>query len=155
MAHSVSRDVVDAFYRAYVSSDAAQIGAMLDDDVEWRVGGPVAVMQACGYWRGKAVVIERFTHLLSQVVEFKSLDVDRLLVDGDGSAMFGRISCVQRATGRLICHRLAQFLRYRNGKVVSCHVINDTLDAAEQYVGRPINLTGEASLSPADDFISV
>jgi ketosteroid isomerase-like protein len=155
MAKPVSRDIVEEFYRAYISRDAQRIGAMLDDDVEWSVAGPVEVMQVCGYWRGKAAVIDRFARLVPQIIEFKSLEIESLLVDGDRSAMFGRISCVQRASGRLISHRVAHLVRYRDGRVVYHRVINDSLDAAEQYVGHRIDLTGDAPVLSCDDLIAV
>jgi ketosteroid isomerase-like protein len=143
MPNAVSRDVVDKFYSAYVSRDPQRIGETLDDDVEWHVAGPAEVMQVCGYWRGKAAVVDRFTRLVPQIIEFKSLDIEDLLVDGNCSAMFGRIHCVQRATGRLICHRVSHVVRYRSGKISYLRVINDSLDAAEQYVGHRIDLKGE------------
>lgn len=143
MTYTVPRDVVDAFYRAYMTRDVEQIGAIIDDDVEWIVAGPVEVMQVCGYWRGKAAVIERFATQMPKVIRFNRLEIESLLVDGDSSAMFGRISCVHLASGRSICHRVSHLVRYRDGKVVSLRVINDSLDAAEQYVGHHIALTGE------------
>jgi ketosteroid isomerase-like protein len=153
MTHPVSRAVVDDFYRAYISRDAQRIGAFLDDDVEWHVAGPVEVMQVCGYWRGKAAVINRFAHLVPKVVRFQSLEIESLLVDGDSSALFGRIHCLHVASGRSICHRVAHIVRYRDDKVFFYRVINDSLDAAEQYVGH--RLTEDAPLAPCDDFVVV
>jgi len=49
MVYSVSRTVVDAFYDAYRSRDPEQIGAIVDDEVEWHVAGPITVMLVCGY----------------------------------------------------------------------------------------------------------
>lgn len=143
MIQSVSRAVVEAFYEAYKSRDPRRIGEFLDDNVEWHVAGPVEIMQVCGYWRGKAAVIDRFARAIPRVVEFKSLDAECLLVDGDSSALFGRITCQHVASGRVISHRVAQFARYRDGKVVMLRVINDSLDAAEQYVGHRISLVPE------------
>jgi len=91
MTHPVSRAVVDEFYNAYIARDAQRIGATLDDDVEWHVAGPAEVMQVCGFWRGKAAVIDRFARIVPKIIVFKSLDIESLLVDGDSSAMFGRI----------------------------------------------------------------
>lgn len=153
MNNPVSRAVVDEFYAAYVSRDAARIGTFLDDDVEWHVTGPIEVMHVCGYWRGKAAVIERFAHTIPKIVRFKGLEIESLLVDGNMSAMFGRISCVHIATGHSICHRVAHVVHYRDGKVVHYRVINDSLDAAEQYVGH--RLTENAPLAPSDDFVVV
>jgi ketosteroid isomerase-like protein len=154
MAYAVPRDVVEAFYRAYISRDPEAIGAMLHDDVDWVVAGPIEVMQVCGVWRGKAAVIERFANFVPKLVQFKALEIESLLVDGDSSALFGRISCVHRQTGRQICHRVAHLARYRDGKVVSLRVMNDSLDAAEQYVGHHIALTDDAP-AMSDDFVAV
>lgn len=142
MAAAVSRAVVDEFYRAYRSRDPQWIGALVDDNVEWQVAGPAEVMQVCGHWRGKAAVIDRFARVVPQVVDFKNLDIEHLLVDGDCSAMFGRVTSVHRRSGRCISHRVAHVARYRNGKVVYFRVVNDTLDAAEQFIGHQIDLTG-------------
>lgn len=153
MTEAVSRAVVEAFYAAYLSRDPERIGAMVDDDVEWIIGGPVEVMQVCGSWRGRAAVIERFKSL-PQIIHFKKLAVESLLVDGDCSALFGHISSIHRASGRLICHRVAQLVRYRNGKVVHFRTLNDSLDAAEQFVGHRIDLTAEPAAA-AGDLIAV
>lgn len=71
---------------------------------------------------------------MPQIIEFKSLDTEHLLVDGDRSALYGRIACLHRQTGHLISHRVAHIVRYRNGKVVYFCVINDSLDAVEQLL---------------------
>ena len=151
MTEPVLRAVVEAFYEAYRSRDPQRIGEFLDEDVDWHIAGPVEVMQVCGHWRGKAAVIDRFARIVPQVIEFKSLDTECLLVDGDHSALFGRITCRQIASTRIISHRVAQFGRYRNGKVLSLQVMNDSLDAAEQFIGHRINLVPEAT--PAEDDI--
>ncbi len=147
MAFSVPRSVVDAFYEAYISRDPERIGAMLDDEVEWYVAGPVDVMQVCGRWQGKAAVVDRFARVVPQIIQFKCLEVEHLLVDGDCSALFARITCLHRQTNRLICHRVAHIARYRNDKVIHFRVINDSLDAAEQFVGRSIKLTNNLDSS--------
>jgi ketosteroid isomerase-like protein len=154
MTTPVARSVVEAFYEAYISRDPQRIGALLDNDVDWQVTGPVEVMQVCGHWQGKAAVIDRFARVVPRVIDFKSLHIDHLLVDGDHSAMFGRITCVQRQTGRLISHRVAQIARYHDGKIIEFRVINDSLDAVEQYIGHTIDLTAPGA--PAgDDVVAV
>lgn len=152
MNDPVSRAVVDRFYQAYDSRDPERIGALLDENVEWDVFGPVAVMQNCGQWRGKAAVIDRFARVVPQVIDFKKFERDFVLVDGDQSAACGRFIITHRATGRTISHRCGHFIRYRAGKVVSFRAMIDTLDAAEQYIGHRIDL----SVTPNDaDLVGV
>jgi ketosteroid isomerase-like protein len=136
----VSRSVVESFYEAYISRDPQRIAPFLDDDVEWDVFGPAAVIQVCGRWRGKAAVIDRFARVVPQVVEFKSLDRDCLLVDGDRAALNGRVISRHCESGRIISHRIAHFIQFRDGKVISFRAIADTLDAAEQFLGHAIDL---------------
>lgn len=143
MTDAVSRATVEAFYEAYMSRDPERIGTFLDGDVEWHVGGPVDVMAVCGSWRGKAAVIDRFRNQVPKIIQFKKLDIEALLVDGSTSAMFGRVSSIHRATGRIINHRVSHLARYRDGKVTHFRVINDSLDAAEQFVGHRIDLNSD------------
>lgn len=140
MTEPVSRATVEAFYRAYVSRDPHQIGAILDDDVEWHVTGPAEAISICGFWRGKDAVTERFARLVPQLIAVKRVDIEHLLVDGDSSAMFGRITSQLHENGRVISHRVAHIVRYRNGKVVNFSVMNDSFDAAEQFLGRRLNV---------------
>jgi len=149
MTEPVSRAVVDGFYEAYKSRDPQQIAEFLDDEVEWTVAGPAEVMRVCGYWRGKVAVVDRFARIIPGVIEFKRLETECLLVDGDRSALFGRVASRHIASGRTISHRIAHFVRYRGGKVLSMHAMNDSLDAAEQYIGHRIKLVPEAV--PADN----
>ena len=93
-------------------------------------------------------MIDRFTRLVTQVIAFKKLEIEHLLVDGDQSAMFGRITSRHRDSGRTISHRVSHIVRYRNGKVASFRVINDTFDAAEQFLGHRLNL--QEAPEPAD-----
>ena len=150
MTEPVSRAAVDAFYEAYSSRDPQRIGAVLDDDVEWHVNGPSEVIKICGFWRGKAAVIDRFARLVPQVIAFKKLEIEHLLVDGDQSAMFGRVTSHHRQTGRVISHRVSHIVRNRNSKVASFRVINDTFDAAEQFLGHRIKLDSEPATAEGD-----
>ena len=154
MTEQLSRAAVEAFYKAYESRDARRIGEFLDDDVEWQSIGPAEVMLVCGLWRGKAAVIDRFARAIPQIIDFKSLERECLLVDGDRSALFGRITSRHVASGRTISHRVVHLARYRSGKVVSMRIINDSLDAAEQFIGHRIDLVPEQA--PIDgDLVTV
>jgi ketosteroid isomerase-like protein len=152
MTHPVSRSVAESFYQAYDSRDPQRIAGFLDDYVEWDVFGPAAVMQVCGQWRGKAAVVERFTGLVPRIIEFIRLDRECLLVDGDRAAMNGRVTGRHCESGRIISHRVAHFIQFRDDKVISFRAINDTLDAAEQFIGHTIDL---GAVATDDDLVMV
>ena len=154
MTEPVSRATVDAFYQAYASGDPDRIGAMIDDDVEWHVNGPVEVIRVCGTWRGRAAVVDRFARLVPRILSSRHLEIEDLLVDGDRSAMFGRFISHHRQSGRVISHRISHIAHYRNGKVVSFRVVNDSFDAVEQFLGHPLDL-GDAAEPRRGDLIAI
>jgi ketosteroid isomerase-like protein len=140
MTSPVARSEVRAFYQAYASRDPARIAPFLADDVEWLIAGPVDVFPFCGYRRGKAAVIALFAEQIPQVFSFRGFEPEELVIDGDRSATFSRISGILPGTSRVISYRCAQFLRFLNGQVVSFRSIIDSFDAAEQLVGHRIEV---------------
>ena len=151
---AVSRETVKAFYDAYISRDPQRIGAMVTDDVEWHVAGPVSVVQICGTWHGREAVIERFATYIPTIIAFQALEIEKLLVDDDSSAMFGRIISRHCQSGRIISHRVSHLVRYRDGKAASFRCINDSLDIAEQFIGHAIDFSDDAP-AIADDIVEV
>jgi len=135
---AVSPSIVQAFYLAYVSRDPDRMAAFFDEDVEWWVTGPVDLLEYCGYRRGKAAVYDLYARVVPGLFEFKSFDPRDFLIDGDRAAVFGRISAVQRSTGRLISYMCAHFVRFRDDKVISFSSLTDSFDACEQVLGHPI-----------------
>jgi len=154
MPDPVSRATVEAFYAAYVSGDPARIDAMLDENVEWHVTGPVDVIQVCGSWQGRAAVTERFARLVPRVISSRKLEIEYLLIDGDKSALFGRMTYRHCASGRTISHRTSHIVHYRAGKVVYFRVVSDSFDAAEQFLGHRLEVGGDDS-SARGEFVAV
>jgi ketosteroid isomerase-like protein len=61
------------------------------------------------------------------------------VLDGDRAATLNRLSG-RRADGRAIGYRVAQFIRFNDGKVVEYCSVIDSFDAAEQVLGHSISL---------------
>jgi ketosteroid isomerase-like protein len=80
-------------------------------------------------------VLDRFREL-PKTIDVRKYEHEAVLVDGDTAATFNRLHYVQVATGRIITYRTAQFLRFRDGEVCEFRALIDSLDAAEQYLGR-------------------
>jgi ketosteroid isomerase-like protein len=140
---AVSRKAFNAFFQAYSSRDPARIAPFIADDVEWMIVGPVDLLQFCGRRRGKAAVMDLFERVIPNVLEVNRVESDIVLLDGDRAATLNRITAVQRATGRTISYRSAQFIRFRDGQVVEYRSIIDSFDAAEQVLGHPIDLSAD------------
>ena len=138
MAYEVPRAVVGAFYKAYAARDVEKIAPFLHDDVEWTISGPVDYLRFCGIHRGKAAVLDLIKLQVPAVLRVFSFVPDAILIDGDQVAMLSRQSSRRAVDGRVISYRVANFMRFRDGKVVQNLSLLDSFDAVEQVLGHPL-----------------
>lgn len=139
MTENTTRTAAEAFYKASAERDIDRCIAMIDDDVDWLVQGPVDIFSFFGHRRGKAAVLLGYRDI-AQRLEFTGYQVERLLVDGDRAAALIRFSSIVRATGKVMAIRTSQFSCFRAGKIVEMHAVVDTFDMVEQTLGRPLSL---------------
>ena len=144
MSEAVSRSIVDEFVKVYTVRDAEKIAAFLDDDVEWTISGPVDFLHFCGTHRGKPAVVDLIKKQIPKVLRTFAFAPSAILVDGDRLAMISRQSARRTSDGRVVSYRVANFMRFRNGKIVENVSLLDTFDAVEQLVGQTINVNGRA-----------
>jgi ketosteroid isomerase-like protein len=140
MDHIDNRPLAEGFYRALASRDGHRIGSFLSKEVDWMSMGPVEMLSFCGPRRGRAEVVEVFERLIPAVVEITSCVTETLLVDGDRAAGLNRLTGKLRATGRIMTCRLANFLRFRDGKICEYRSLMDSFDTVEQIIGQRIDL---------------
>ncbi len=155
MTNPVPRSVVEAFYKVYAARDADKIAEFLDDDVKWTISGPVDFLPFCGTHRGKADVLDLIKRQIPQVLRTFSFVPDAILIDGDQVAMLNRQSARRTADGRVISYRVANFIRFRDGKVVENVSLLDTFDAVEQVLGRAIAVHDSRHPPVEGDLIAV
>lgn len=151
----ISRAVARAFYEAYASRDVARIAPFLDDDVQWTISGPVELLPYCGTRHGKAAVLDMIDRLVPELFHITSFVPEALLVDGDRAATLNRLSGRRAEDGRVISYRAAQFVQFRNGKVVEYCSVIDSFDAAEQVLGHRIELGLGEQAGGGGDLVAV
>lgn len=126
--------LLDAFTRG----DSNRLVAYYDDDVDWLFHAPASIFPFAGVRRGKAEVLKGFA-ALNQGYRLADYRVQMMVVDGDCGATLSEGQLIQRATGRTIRVRTANFYRFRAGKVIEYRGFTDSLDIAEQVLGREID----------------
>jgi ketosteroid isomerase-like protein len=145
----LNRLLAEGFYQALASRDGGRIAAYLSDDVDWMSIGPVEMLSFCGPRRGKAAVMEVFQRLIPAVADVTSYVTDILLVDGDRAAGLNRMTARLHATGRVITCRLANFMRFRDGKICEYRSLMDSFAAVEEFIGQRLDFQqGVAPVSP-------
>src|SRR5665647_378703 len=148
MAYAVPRAVAEAFYKVYAAREIEKIAAFLHDDVQWTISGPVDVLPFCGVHRGKADVLDLIKRRVPEVLRVFSFLPDEFLVEGDQVATLNRLSARRTDDGRVISYRVANFIRFRDDKVIENLSLLDSFDAVEQLLGHSLAVMhGE----PADE----
>lgn len=137
------RGFVRAFCDAFLTHDANQVAAWLDDDVDWLVFGPIDLFPFFGQRNGKDSVLAMYADIDAHL-DIRSCEKDSTLVDGTLAASMIRLTAVHKQTNRTLSIRLAHFTEFRSGKVVRMRALLDSFDFAEQALGREIDLTAAA-----------
>ena len=132
-----TRAAVDALYRAYTGHDFNRFADMLHEDIDWVIHGPVDIFPFAGLRRGRAAVLQA----IGGIVECYALErhaIEVLLVTGDRAALMADVSFKQRATGRTLRFRVANFLRIENGRLIEFREFADSFDQVEQAIGHMV-----------------
>jgi ketosteroid isomerase-like protein len=137
MVEATLRRTAAELFAAFKSRDPDLIAPWLTEDVDWFIFAPVDIFPWAGHRRGRQAVVDRFRDM-QKSIDVTRYDQEAVLVDGETAATLTRVSYVQRATRRTVTYRVAQFLRFRDGKLCQFRAIIDSLDAAEQQLGRDL-----------------
>jgi ketosteroid isomerase-like protein len=130
-----TRAIVKSFYEAYAAGDLDRVAALIHDDIEWIMYGPVQVFPFQGPRKGKAQVLD----VLAAIGKDYGLEryvPEIIIVEGERAAVVSDAAFMQRATKRTLSIRLANFLRFSDGRLIEFREFTDTFDAVEQALGR-------------------
>ena len=133
------RVVVEDLYAAYARKDFDRVAARLDEDVDWIIYAPMEVFPFVGARRGKRAVLEALGGLAKDYA-LERYEPRVIVVDGDRAAVMSDVAFRQRSTERVLSFHLANFLRFRAGKLVEFREFANTFDLVEQALGRALTV---------------
>jgi ketosteroid isomerase-like protein len=139
MPEDATRAAVTDLYDAYARGDGERVARYIDDEIDWVIHGPVQVFPFAGARRGKRAVLDA----LGAIAKDYSIEryVPQLVaVDGDSAAVMSNVAFRQRSTGRVLSFHIADFMRFRDGRIVEFREFANTFDLVEQALGRFIVL---------------
>lgn len=133
------------FIRDFCESvfDSPRLEPFLHDDVEWMVFGPMDLLPFFGRRQGKQAVLAMCREIAA-TLELQKCEKEASLFDGQNAAAMVKITTLYKPTGRVLSLRLAQFAQFRDGKLQRIRAVFDSFDAAEQTLGRQIDLSAAA-----------
>ena len=123
---------------AYKQGDNDRLAAHIHDDVDWLFLAPASIFPFAGVRRGKVDVLKGLATLY-QGYRVSDHRIESMVVEGDRAATLSDGHLVQRTSGRIVRVRTANFYRLRAGKVIEHRGFTDSLDIAEQVLGRELD----------------
>jgi ketosteroid isomerase-like protein len=133
-----------ALHRAINEGQLGDIEALIDDDVDWAIYGPIDMFPFLGARRGKAAVLEVIRQIADNV-QVHRFDRESIMLGVDSAASMIRYSLTALDSSKPISLRIAHFAQFKAGRLFSIRVLVDTFDLVEQALGRPIHLPKIAS----------
>ena len=133
-----------ALHRAINERQPEELEALIDEDVDWAVYGPIDMFPFLGARRGKAAVLEVIRQI-AENVRVHRFDRESIMLGVDSASSMLRYSLTMLDSNKPISLRLAHFAQFKAGRLLSIRVLVDTFDLVEQALGRPINLPRIAS----------
>ncbi len=126
-------------YDAYERRDFNRIAALIHDDIDWVIFSPVSVFPFAGPRHGRAAVLQAMAGIAEHYV-LESYKNEITVVDGDRAAVMSDVSFTQRTTNRTMRFRVANFLRFADGKLIEFREFANSFDIVEQALGRELEL---------------
>jgi ketosteroid isomerase-like protein len=128
-----------ALHRAINERQHEDLEALIDDEVDWAIYGPIDMFPFLGARRGKAAVLEVIRQIADNV-RVHRFDRESIMLGVDSAASMIRYSLTALDANKPISLRLAHFAQFKAGRLVNIRVLVDTFDLVEQTLGRPIHL---------------
>ena len=135
-----------ALHRAINERRFEDLEALIDDDVDWTIHGPVDMFPFLGARRGRDAVIE-VVRQIAHNIRVHRFDREAIMLGVDSAASMLRYSLTALDTNKPISLRIAHFAQFRAGRLLNIRILVDTFDLVEQALGRPIHLPKVASFA--------
>ena len=133
-----------AMHHAINERQRDDLEALIDDDVDWAIYGPIDMFPFLGARRGKEAVIDVIRQIADNI-RVHRLDRESIMLGVDSAASMIRYSLTALDSNKPISLRLAHFAQFKAGRLLNIRVVLDTFDLVEQALGRPIHLPRIAS----------
>jgi ketosteroid isomerase-like protein len=128
-----------ALHRAINERQFGDIEALIDEDVEWSLYGPVELFPCFGARHGKPAVLQVIKQI-AESVRVHRFDRETIMLGADSAASLLRISLTSLDSNKPISLRLAHFAQFREGRLLSLRILVDSYELVEQTLGRPLEL---------------
>jgi ketosteroid isomerase-like protein len=133
-----------ALHRALNERQPEDLAALLDEDVDWAIYGPIDMFPFLGARRGKAAVLE-VVRQIADNFQVRRFDRETVMLGVNSASSMMRYSLTALDSNKPVSLRIAHFAQFRDGRLLSIRVLLDSFDLVEQTLGHPLHLPKIAS----------
>ena len=133
-----------AFHRAINERQREDLEALIDDEIDWAIYGPIDMFPFFGARHGKAAVLEVIRQIADNV-RVHRFDRESIMLGAEAAASMLRFSLTMLDANKPVSLRVAHFVQFKAGRLAKIRVLVDTFDLVEQALGHPIHLPRIAS----------
>jgi ketosteroid isomerase-like protein len=128
-----------ALYAAINDGEINRVDAVLDDEIDWAIYGPIDMFPFFGARRGKEAVIE-VVRQIADNIRVSRFDRETMVLGEEHAASLVRYSLTALDSNKPISVRAACFAQFKFGRLSCMRVLLDTFDLVEQALGQSIHL---------------
>ena len=128
-----------ALHRAINERQPADLEALIDEDVDWAIYGPIDMFPFFGSRKGKPAVMEVIRQIAERV-RVHRFDRESIMLGVEAASSLLRYSLTLLETNKPVRLRLAHFAQFWEGRLSSLRILVDSYELVEQALGRPLHL---------------
>ncbi len=136
------RDRIREIYVAYLEGHFEfLVDEVVHDEIEFASNAPTDAFPFFTRGKGKVALLAAWK---ASRADYEFLSYTPLLVAADGTeaaAVVVRMRVEAKTTNRVIDLMVADFLRFRDGRIIEFRQFMDAIDATEQWLGREIDIS--------------
>ncbi len=135
MSEETTRAAVKDLYAAYSARDFERLAAVMADDIDWIIHAPMNVFPFAGHRSGKAAVLMALGDM-GKDYALESYQPQMMIAEDECAAVMSDVAFRQVSSARLLRFHIADFMRFRDGRIVEFREFINTYDVVEQALGR-------------------
>jgi ketosteroid isomerase-like protein len=135
-----------ALHQAINERQFEDLAALIDDDVDWAIYGPIDMFPFFGARRGKEAVLEVIKQIADNI-RVHRFERETVMLGVDSAASMLRYTLTSLESNKPIALRIAHFAQFRSGRLRNIRVLVDSFDLVEQALGRHIHLPKMTSVA--------
>jgi ketosteroid isomerase-like protein len=140
MSEQENTKIVQEAYAAFLKGDIQGVLALVTDDVEWVIPGPVGMLPTAGTYRGKDGVVKFFS-ILDESEQIEVFEPKEFIAQGDKVVATVNFRSRPKATNIPVEDELVHIFTLRDGKIARFREYFDTVRAVEAHTAANIRAT--------------